>query len=196
MLAASAAEAATALGRWLEGDAGGDGRVQTAAALTRRPFRDLLRGAAATAEEPQCCRRWLAGESVRWPAPRPGVPVAALPLYPFEPDSHWGGASEAPSMLTTIEDGASWKLTLTAAPGLVDHVVDGRALLPAAATPALVAAAAARRGLAAAHLADVVSTRPLPLDAPATLRFGVADDVAGTPFESWTRLAPSPPAAW
>ncbi|MGE0722832.1 MAG: SDR family NAD(P)-dependent oxidoreductase [Alphaproteobacteria bacterium] len=169
VVADGTAEAAAHLRAWLAGGDTGE-HVFAGAAATRRPFRDLLRPEAPTdgADEPAAmARAWAAGRAVRWPAAT--AAAADLPTYPFEPEVHWIDAPASDPQA----------LRLAAIPGLADHVADGVAILPAAATAAVLASA----GRPHRHLRGLLWLRPLPLDAAAMLDLGEADAGGERPFE-------------
>ncbi|WP_053913131.1 SDR family NAD(P)-dependent oxidoreductase [Streptomyces sp. SCSIO 75703] len=139
-------------------------------------------------------RRWVRGEPVDWsPLDTPAPPRAGLPGYPFLPERHWPDLTDAApppgAGTTTGHSGAAGEGARTttghpllgrntsvfgrqrfttrfdpASPWVRDHLVAGRALLPAAAFVEMVLAAAVRSGLDAPALDDVVWEAPVAVE--------------------------------
>ena len=212
VVAGTTAEAAGLLRAWLDGAGAAwpEAVFFPAAEVPRRPFRQWLRRTPAAphaeAEAEVLARAWVEGEDVAWPAQPAGVPVAALPPYPFAPSLHWPVSAvatppQSSDVLGPAEagpDGITWPLVFPAL--LADHRVSGRPVLPAAATVALVRAAA---GPVPTQFADLLWNRPIALDAPARLRLARPSpdgskgfeilDAEGSVAVSGTVLAGCPP---
>ncbi|KMO28130.1 hypothetical protein VP06_28590 [Methylobacterium aquaticum] len=191
VVAREPAEAAALLRRWLDGGSGA-GVFAPAGDAPRRPFRQILATSPVPAPEEAAAqaRAFAEGATLAWPKPA-GLP-APLPLYPFATAPHWATAvvreaSGKPGERSSEErssgetgTGEVLPLDPRALAGLEDHVVAGRATVPASATAALLRATT---GIAAAYLSDLLWSHPLPLEPPGRLRLSPPDADGTAGFE-------------
>ncbi|WP_228182536.1 SDR family NAD(P)-dependent oxidoreductase [Streptomyces anulatus] len=154
----------------------------------------------------ESARRWVRGGTVDWSAlDTPAPPRVGLPGYPFLPERHWPDLTDVPAGEPSPADTAARHPLLGrnastfgtqqfitsfthASPLVRDHMVDGHALVPAAAIIEMVLAAAEESGLGRdLTLADLVWHSPVEVPSQGEYRIEVcltprAPDLATTDF--------------
>jgi acyl transferase domain-containing protein len=150
-------------------------------------------------------RLWLEGIEIRWAHAWEGGGLRRVPVptYPFAPDRHWFPASpdqllngwiqisEAPKLHPLLDRNEStierqtFRTTLLGTEWyLKDHVLQGRMVLPAAATLEMARAAADFSGVRPVRLQKVVWSRPIIFDgAKVDLQTDLQADSNGGEFE-------------